>query len=260
MIDTHTCRLWTPFGWHFAEDLWVGQRVISFNADRGCCEYDTIESIEIKRMQTSGYGLEFSSMRQVLTPDHPLLHWRADTKVLQRVPIKDLFMRRFNSGGRSSILVSMLFEPYKRTQDIEDIKWSARIAATMSRHRRATIYDRDMLRELGGYEAQVWTDTFFHWNKKLPAKNWMACVPLTNLELRDIVLSTASRAGRGARYMLVPTGPRMYVTHSSFAYPTSDYNWFKRPINGDVFNVTTKNGSILAATNKGTHLLACNQE
>jgi hypothetical protein len=260
LISTKGTRIWTPYGYLFAEDLYIGEKVISFNPDRGVCEYDTIKSIDLEYKNCGGFGISSKSMRQVLTPDHPIIIWNDKTKELNYVPIEDRFMQVFSARRNNSILSHALFEPYKRTQDINDIEWSARVAATIAAHRRAKVNIKSIVKDLGGYEAQVWLDTFFHWNRLIPARNWMATVKLTNLEVRDIIFDIAPRAGVGVKWYFRGKNLVASMTTNGYVNPSPYNGWFKQKIDGLVFNLTTKNGNALARANGGTFLVACNRQ
>jgi hypothetical protein len=257
MISTKATRIWTPFGYLFVDDLYVGEKVISFNPERGVCEYDEIKSIQMEYKSCMGYGLNSKSMRQLLTPDHPIMIWNFNTKELKRIPIEDRFMVSMPNGDKA-ILMHALFEPYKQSQDLEDIKWSARMAASVASHARAAIDIYDVTKDLGGYEAQLWLDTFFHWNRLVPMRNWMATVGLTNLEVRDIVFNIGPRAGVGIKSYRFRNKSLISMTVDGTVRPTTSSCWFKQPINEPVFNLTTGNGNVLARSSNGTYLLACN--
>lgn len=259
MISTKATRIWTPFGYIFVDDLYIGERVISFNPDRGVCEYDEIKSIEIQHKSCMGFGINAKSMRQLLTPEHPIMLWNFKTKELRRVPIKDKFMRSM-SGDNNSVLLHALFEPYKRSQELEDIKWSARMAASLSSHRRARSNIFDIPKDLGGYESQIWLDTFFHWNRLTPMRNWMATVTLNNNEVRDTLFNVAPRAGVGIKSYRFRQKSLVSITVDGAVYPTIYNSWFKQPIDEQVFNLTTRNGNVLARSSNGTFLLACNRQ
>jgi hypothetical protein len=257
MISTKATRIWTAFGYLFADDLYIGEKVISFNPERGVCEYDQIQGVQIEHKQCMGYGVNSKSMRQILTPDHPILIWDDKLKTLDRVPIQDKFMSPLMKDKK--VLLHALFEPYHRSQDMEDIKWSARIAATMASHRRVTIDIMDIVKDLGGYEAQSWLDTFFHWNKLMSGKNWMKTVNLSNMNIRDIVFHIGPRAGVGIKYYIYNTRQFISMTTDGTASPFSYSGWFKQTIDEPVFNVTTRNGNVLARSSNGTFLIACNK-
>jgi hypothetical protein len=259
MISTKATRIWTEFGYLFVDDLYLGEKVISFNPDRGVCEYDSIQSIEIEHRRCMGFGINSKSMRQLLTPDHPILIWNVRHKVLDRVPIKDKFMFSLEAGKNKAVLAHALFEPYKTTVEIDDLKWSARLAATMASYRWARADIKHIVSDLGGYEAQVWLDTFFHWNKLLPAKNWMKTVHLSNLEIRDMIFDIGPRAGVGVKNYTRYAGRVVSITTDGLVNPTPAAGWYKQEINESVFNVTTRNGNVLARSSNGTFLVACNK-
>jgi hypothetical protein len=256
MISTIGTRIWTPFGYKFAEDLYIGEKVISYNESRGVCEYDSILRIEMDYMQGPGLGIDSKSMRLTLTPDHPLMIWHGVTKEIRRIPIEDRFMR----GSHKSlyILPWALFEPYMRTQEIEDIKWVARMLASYN-HKRAPMVEESIISDLGGYEAQEFIDTFFHWNKMRRAQNWMCAVRLNSEYVRDIIFNIAPRAGLGSKRYYEKGSCNIAVTTPGKIRPNK-VNWFRSEIDGMVFNITTKNGSVLARSTNGTFLTACNKE
>lgn len=258
MITTKATRIWTPFGYLFAEDLYIGEKVISFNPERGVCEYDKIYSIEMDYKSCMGFGLNFKSMRQLLTPDHPIMIWDFKNKQLKRMPIEDKFMS--STGENKAVLLHALFEPYLQTQDEEDIKWSARMAASYCNHPRARIDISDIVKDLGGYEAQLWLDTFFHWNRLVPMRNWMATVKLKNHEIRDTLFDIGPRAGVGIKSYRFREQNYVSMTVDGAVRPVSGWGWFKQPIEEPVFNLTTKNGNVLARSSNGTYLLACNRQ
>lgn len=259
MISTKATRIWTPYGYLFVDDLFIGEKVISFNPERGVCEYDSVQSIEMEYKRCMGFGINSKSMRQLVTPDHPILIWDSKNKLLERIPIRDKFMVSFAIGRDKSILAGALFEPYKRTRDLEDIKWSARIAATMSAYRRAEVGIREIVSDLGGYEAQCWLDTFFHWNKLMPAKNWMKTVICKNFQVRDIVSNIAPRGGVGMKNYTFRGKNLLSISTDGFIYPRAHISWYKQEINEPVFNLKTRNGNILARSSNGTFLIACDE-
>lgn len=255
MIDTRQTRIWTPYGYLFAEDLYIGEKVISFNPARGVCEYDTVSQIEIEERRCMGLGLNSKSMRVLLTPDHDLLVWNNKLKVLSRVSIESRFMLGYSSKQKS-ILAHAVFEPYKRSQAEADIEWSARMAATISRHKRAMLDVGNIIDDLGGYEAQLWIDTFIHWNKLLRGRNWMGTAHLANRQVRDVIYNIAPRAGVGARWYIKGNYPLVSIPINGYIYQPL---WFKEPLNGLMFNLTTRNGNVLMKSAHGTCLVACNK-
>jgi hypothetical protein len=251
MINTKGLRVWTERGWLFAEDLSIGDTTISFNPTRNCCEYDTIESINLEYTQCGGYAVVKNTMRQIVTSDHPILIWNDNKKQLTRIPISKRFM------GSANLVLARSFEPYLSTQDIEEIKWSARVAASFSNHKWAPVDHWDIVRNLGGYESQVWLDTFFHWNVLLPAVNWMKSVKLRNTDVRDMLFHIVPRAGRG-----LFAGIRMKLLTANMtirenAFVNSYAGWSMKPIDGIVFNISTKNGNFLARKSGNTFIMAC---
>jgi hypothetical protein len=259
MIDIRNVRVWTPFGYLPVNELYVGEKVISFNPDRGVCEYDTIQGIQIEYTKCMGLGVSSKSVRQVLTPDHPLLMWDSSRKQLQYRPIEDRFMINMLRVHTVNLLAHAVFEPYLVSQNEEDIKWSARMAASIANHKRAKLNVGSILDNLGGYESQLWIDTFFHWNKMLSGRNWMGTVWATNKEVVDAVFNIGPRAGVGIKWYPRNASYVISVTTNGLVSPMSPSGWFKNPLDGLVFNVTTRNGNVLIKCVKGTSLVACNK-
>ncbi len=255
MITTKATRIWTPYGYKFVDDLYIGERVISFNPSRGVCEYDTIQSIEIEYKRCMGYGINSKSMRQLVTEDHPILIWNDTSRDLTRVPIADRFLGTISR--KKSVLFAAPFEPFSWSQEIDDIKWSARIAATMANHKYPWEDLNYIVSNLGGYESQVWLDTFFHWNKLMSGKNYMATVRLVNKYVKDLVFHIAPRAGVGAKWYPIKQNNLMSITTNGRIYLDSRIGWFRQKIDEPVFNVTTTNGNVLSKASNGTFLVAC---
>lgn len=254
MISTKGIRIWTKRGWLWAEDLLVGDKVISFNPERNVCEYDEISSVQVEYRTCMGLGVKSNSMRQVLTEDHPLLMWSNNLRKLKRVPIRDKFMG--TAKDINPLICHRIFEPYLVSQELEDIKWSARIAATRSRY-TASWLNPGFIDDLGGYEAQLWLDTFFHWNILIRGVNWMSSVQVDNTTVRNMVFDIAPRAGVGAKYYRYGRKTLISISKTGDVTLKSTKGWMQQPIDGLVFNVQTKNGSVLARSLKGTHLVAC---
>lgn len=256
MITTKGTRIWTPYGYKFVDDLYIGEKVISFNPERGVCEYDTIQGIQIEFKSCMGYGINSKSMRMILTEDHDILVFNVISKQLTRVPLERIFLKRLRPY-KEVVLCSAPFEPFLRSQEIEDIKWSARIASSIVNHRYAYYDLDDIVRDLGGYEAQIWLDTFFHWNKLVAGKNYMASIKLINTYVRDLVFHVAPRAGVGANWHRAKEGYIMSITTNGDVFPRNSAGWFRQRIDEPVFNVTTTNGNVLAKATHGTFLVAC---
>jgi hypothetical protein len=257
MITTKGIRVWTPRGWLFAADLQLGDKVLSFNAERNCCEYDQIYSTTIEYMRFMGLGVSSKSMHQILTPDHPILVWDLKNKVLTRPEIQSRFMGAIATSKHRSLVCHRMFEPHLVTQKEVDIKWSARVAATQANDWRCSVDLWQYVLELSGYEAQIWLDTFFHWNVMLPAKNWMAAVKVKNKEVKDMLFYLAPRAGVGIKWYIFRGRRTAFITTNGNVDVTSPSGWTMDKIDGLVFNVSTKNGNLLVKSSNGTHLTAC---
>jgi hypothetical protein len=257
VITIKGSKIWTPYGYTPVQDLYIGEKIISFNPDRGVCEYDSIQQIEIEYMSCMGMGLNAKSMRQLMTPDHPVLHWNSKTKTLIRYPAQERFMYSLTAGRPIAILHHALFEPYKRSQTMEDIRWSARMAASISNHKRAKLDVGNILDDLGGFEAQEWLDTFFHWHRLQRCYGWSWTVKTSNKEVKRLILDIAPRAGVGAKAHYTNGSLMISVTHNGEICKISKKNgWFNLPINDLVFNLTTKNGNFLMQSFGGTYLAA----
>ena len=257
MISTFFTFVYTNRGWVSPEELMWGDRVVSFNPERGVCEYDKVYGIQLDYKQCSGLGIRSNTMRSLLTPEHPLMIWDNKKKKLTRTPIKEVFMSKYNYGRPTSILAHRLFEPYRRTQDMDDIRWSARIAATFSNARHAFVPEQHMVDDLGGLEAQAWLETFFHWNRKLPGVNWQGTVRLGNRQVRDMLFNIGWRAGVGVKWRRPRKSYAVSITNHGDATPYADSGWMSHQIDGLVFNVSTKNGNVLMRSYNGTYLMAC---
>lgn len=255
MISANHIFVWTSRGWTKPSDLYIGDKIISFNPDRNCSEYDEVYSIKQEWRELMGLGIYHKSMRQLLTPDHPILVWHEKKKELQRPSIESRFMGAI--AGNTSVIYNSMFEPFYRSQDLEDIRWSARMAATYS------MYDRpvdiwNIISDLGGYEAQVWLDTFYHWNSLMPAFKWQYAVRLPSLWVRDIIFHVASRAGLGCYWAPPKTVKHsvMYLSTSNNIYTRASAGWVMIPTNL-LFNISSKNGNALVKTDRGNFIVAC---
>jgi hypothetical protein len=263
MIYGRGIRIWTEYGFLDYSDLRIGDKVISFNSARNCCEYDSIKTVEIGWVKTAGFSIRKKGMYQWLTPDHPILIYHKETKEVQKISIESAFGKTVNN--KKSIVYNRPFEPYSSSCDIEDILWSARLLATYSKTKYLPIDTSDfwkMLKSFGGYEAQQWLDCFLHWNSMLFQKNWMFTIFLNNYELRDMIFEAASRAGVGANhrpYIWSKNKMAMHVAHSNDINIQGLSGWRLDPIDGPVFNVTTKNGNMLVRTATGNFIMACGE-
>lgn len=257
MIYSRSSRIWTEYGYVFVEDLYVGQKVISFNPARGVCEYDYIQGIQTEYSRCMGLGLSAKSFRQVLTSDHPLLIWDLSKKVLTYTTIEERFMRHMFAFRPKAILAHAPFEPYKITQSTEDIMWSARYTASIAAQKRVSLDSEICLKDLGGYEAQLWLETFFHWNKLVPNGTWMATVVVNNEEVRRLLYNIAPRAGVGVKLHMLRNKSLMSISTDGRVLPHT--GWFKATIDGMVFNLTTSNGNVLMKSYGGTSLVACDK-
>lgn len=257
MIYSEFLWVWTINGWKRPHDLYIGDTIMSFNPDRNCCEYDKVYSVETAFNEQMGLGIWNKGMRQLLTPDHHILVWHYKNKQLERFPIEDRFMRKIHFPHKGIIYNSM-YEPYIRTQDIEDIKWSARVTATYCMSKKY-VDVWDIVRNLGGYESQIWIDTFFHWNSLLYSGSWQYRVRLPNHSIRDIIFHIAPRAGLGAYWKQPDKIIRDYsicISNSDPVHVNSKLGWVMKPMDY-MFNMSSKNGNFLARNTRANFIVAC---
>lgn len=253
--------VWTKRGWLKAEELVIGDIVISYNPLRNCTEYDKISSIKMDYAIKPILGLKSRSMTLKLTPDHPFIIKNNVHKTVERKTIDDVFLRAFNEGR--TVLQNSPFEPYALTQNLDDIAWTARVASSFDNTLAIPIeYSRrvwNIIEELGGIEAQHWIDVFFHWNILLPATHWSKAVLLRNKDVRKMVYHIAPRAGFGAKFSRYPRNTRLWMMGlaTQHAPQIRISNWFRDRIEGYFFDIKTKNGSFLARAAGGTFLCPC---
>jgi len=258
--------IWTTRGYQNVNNVHVGDRVISYNPKRNCTEYDTISNIETKYVQQGLLGIKKMDLHYLLTPDHPILTINPYTKETNRLPIDKLFMKKTNA--KLNIIGNRIFEPYRRTQDSEHLEWTARLAASASRQESPSHYSEiiwDSLRNINGEEAQIWLNTFFHWNILKPRPIFMKTILLRSKWARDMVYHTAPRAGVGTFWGPYKNKAYHYKYIQAFSIgKNSDHSihhkaqWRADRQEGIVYNISTQNGSFLARYLGGTFLLACN--
>lgn len=265
-IDT---RVWTKRGWRWYDDLIIGEEIISYNESKGFTEYDKISSMQSDWKTEGIIGLRSKSMDQKVTLDHPLLVINRSSKELERIPAKELFFRTMISSRK--ILYNRGFEPYNRTQDIDDISWSARYVASFAQSKQFDTYPAEIfeiIKEFTAIEAQKWIDVFVHWNiKRATGKPWGYIVCLRNHMVRDMLFHVAPRAGIGVQWS--PYGGYAFKPGGMWAIKLSSMNdnatyrintgWWRTRYEGLMFNITTQNGSFLARTKRGTFIMACNK-
>lgn len=267
-IDT---RIWTNRGWKYYDDLIYGDKVISYNEDKGYNEYDRISSLRSEYREEGIIGLRFKSMHQRISRDHDFLLINTNTKELKRINAEELFFSSLRYAWL--ILYNRPLEPYTRSYDMEDLKWSARWAASFAQVKNFSTYPQELLdhiHDIRGLEARQWLDTFVHWNiKRAASRTWNYAVCLRNHDVRDMLFHVGPRAGVGVQwsphrgYAFKPGG--MWSIKLSSIKDVSmnrwqKTGWFRERYEGLMYNIATSNGNFLARTKKGTFLIACDKK
>lgn len=257
--------IWTPKGYKQIGDLAVGDRIISYNELRGCTEYDEVLAIETEYVRMGLIGIKQIGLHYISTPDHPVLLIDKKTRELESIPIEDLFMRK--TAKNKAIVSNKMFEPYQRSQDLDYLEWTARLAASSSREKMPVIENAviwDSIKEITGPEAQHWLNTFFHWNILKPRNNYMKTILMRNSFVRDMLYHVAPRAGVGTYWGLMRTHPRVKNFVMAYSITKEKENiiysanqWCADRQEGIVYNITSRNGSFLARYLGGVFLLAC---
>ncbi len=257
----------TSRGWKDYNNLYIKDKIISYNKDKKHTEDDYIYTIETSYIEEAIIDLTFKSMKQMVTRDHPMIIVDANTKEIEIREARDCFTKSFNR--RYPILYNRGYETYKRTQDIEDIKWAARYLASYSTTRYFDQYPSkavEIISDLTEIEAKQFIDTFCHWNVKLrTTRAWNYIVHLRNFDVRDMLIHVATRAGIGAQWSIHNT-PRMNANPKwciKFAADSDAFikrltgHWSTYRYEGVMYNISTNNGNFLAKTWRGTFLIGC---
>ncbi len=256
--------VWTPRGYTHAQDLSPGDRVISYNPARNCTEYDRVSQVKTEYKHVGLIGVKKMTMHFTVTPDHPVLLTDLKTRELTRVVIDDLFMSKTPKG--KALLGLKPFEPYKRSRTDEEIQWTARMAATSSRHMRPPLHNDeiwDCIKDITGEEAQLWLNTFFHWDILRPRIHFMKTVFQRSSFVRDMLYHVGPRAGVTTYWGQHKT--RWNTSRNAFSIGieqdhilTSTEQWRADKHDGTIYNISTQNGSFLAKYFGGTFLMGCN--
>jgi len=256
--------VWTTRGYQNIANLTPGDRVLSYNPERGCSEYDKIGYIQTDWKQQGLIGLRQCATYLLLTPDHPLLIINPKTKELTRTAINELFM---TGGGKyKKLLMNKPFEPYKRTNDLEYIKWTARLAVSSSRFNVPPLYQdviEEAIKDITGYEAQIWLNTFFHWGILRSRAQYMKTCMLRNRTIQDMLYHVAPRAGAGTYYGPFKTKAHHHLWQQAFSIAkqgdtniTRDH-WCQDRHEGIFYSLSTKNGNFLGKQGSCTIPVAC---
>lgn len=257
MISSNV-KVWTTKGWLPSSSITVGDKVISYNPDRNCTEYD--EVLEARQDYTfikSLMGLKIKNVKFWITPDHPLM--LNGKNGVNFVPIEDQWMRS------AKLIAHRPFETYNETADIEELRWSARHAALYSRavelpkafHKKIW----RMVREISGYEAQCWLEEFYRWNTLHPSyQSWMKSAPLKNQQIRDLIFHIAPRAGVGCCWW--PMSPRLRSIYRSMRITIIDdiklnrMSYGMKDYEGLLFDLKTNNKNYLIQYVRSVFLIA----
>lgn len=258
----HNTLVWTKRGWKRSEELAIGDKVISYSHSRNCTEYDEISSIQMDYGIKPIIGLRAYSMNMCVTPDHPVVILDNKTKNIETKQIKEILLSSYKND--KSVLYTAPFEPYSMGSNLDDIAWSARVASSFG-NVLATPLDIfhktwNPIEEIGGYEAQHWTDTFFHWSVLQSGTYWYKAMPMSNKQTVDLAYHVIPRAGFGVRFLRNPrknTRQWMLGLAVNSCLSIRLENWYQDRIEGFFFNIKTKNGNFLARKTGGTFLCAC---
>ncbi len=244
-----------------SDELVIGDKTISYNQSRNCSEYDEISSIQIDYGIKPVMGLRTSSMNMCVTPDHPLIVIDSESKRAEVKETRDLFLSYLRKN--KSVLYLSKFEPYSMNGQLDDIAWSARVASSFG-NVLATPLDIfhktwNAVEDIGGYEAEHWTDIFFHWSVLQSGTYWSKAIPMSNKQTVELAYHVVPRAGFGVRYLRNPRNTRQWMLGLSVnnSPDISMGNWYQDRIEGYFFNIKTRNGNFLARKTGGTFLCAC---
>lgn len=258
----HDTLIWTKKGWKKADELVIGDVVISYNPLRNCTEYDEVSSIHMEYGTQNILGLKKNSMNLALTPDHPFILINTQYKFAERKTINDVFLKSFNET--KTVLYNSPFEPYLFSKDLEDVAWSARVAASFGNSRYMPMeYVKEIwnvIDNICGFEAQHWIDVFIHWNVLLPRTYWSKAVVSLNRQVKEMVFHVGPRAGFGVKLTRNPkiAGSKSIIGISTLNAPqVRNINWYRDRIKDYTFNIKTKNGNFLGSKTSGTFLCPC---
>lgn len=265
MIKATGTQIWTARGWKNIDGVFVGDKTISYNPQRNCTEYDEVSNIILDYKSSHLLGYRFKSVSIYTTKDHPLILVNNKTDEIYRKPIDDLFLSRIL--GNKRIIYNRWFEPYRITQDTEDVLWSARMASTFLRTKELMPEEYkdqiwNIIYDLNGIQAQQWIEQFYSWSRQVPSAIWMHSTLLHNRQVRDMLFHVGPKAGLGVQvhsgFGKNSTKKFISVSNTADINIYSLKNWKQERHVGHIFNVTTRNGNFLARSNSGTYIIACN--
>lgn len=257
-------QLWTPLGFKSIGDISAGDRTISYNEHKGYNEYDSFDTVETTWRNIGTIGVHKVGYSFTQTTDHPILVFNRKTKLLNRMPIDKKFMHSMLTNN--VLLSNMPFEPYRRSNELDYIEWTARMAASFSRQVAPPLCLNEIwgvLKDITAIEAQVWLNTFFHWGILKPRVNFMKTILLRSSFVRSMLFHVAPRAGVAA-YWGSYVRPGYHLGTYAFSIginglnPVAKSNWRAGRHEGIMYSVATKNGNFLAKHAGSTMLLACN--
>lgn len=263
MIPDRTL-VWTEKGYTHINYISPGDKVISYNPARNCMEYDVISAIETDWYEGGLLGIKSVGLNCLYTPDHPILMTDLVTRELSRVVIDDMYLKKTKKN--EGLLTPKPFEPYCRKQEDDKLQWTARMAATSARHKRPPLFNNeiwDCLKDINAEEAQIWLNTFFHWNILQSKPHYMKTIFMHNPFVLDMVYHTAPRAGVSTYWGPHKTRKGIYMSALSICLEKdiTIYNrarWRADRQNGTIYNISTRNGNFLGKYLGGTLLSACN--
>lgn len=257
--------IWTTRGYQHVGELTVGDKVISYNPERACMEYDKVEYLETGWQSRGLIGIQHSYGSFLLTPDHPIPIINPYTRELQYEKIDDLFMSQ--TGKYKRVLTNKLFEPGTRRYSTDDIEWIARLAVSSSRFKMAPLYwdtIQEVVQDITGIEAREFLTTFFHWNILRSKPLYLKTCLLRNESIKAMLYHVAPRAGVGTFFGSLKTKAAYYKWVQGFSIAREGdlnitrQNWCADRHEGIFYNLATKNGNFLAKFGSSTIPIACN--
>jgi hypothetical protein len=265
MIRSEGVRVWTNRGWIFADELLIGDRVISYNHKRNCTEYDTVRYIKTEYKSQHFLGIKFKSLNISATKDHPVLIYDESINIAERKTMDEIFLSKF-SNRKDAVLYNSWFEPYDVNISDDDLLWSARLAASFTITKnipgeyRKSIWD--IIENINGYQAQEWINELMSWNRQVSSAHWMKSIRLSNNDVRAMIFHVGVKAGLGIKFHSPGIHRRdktwvISAASNSLGLPDPRTSYFQSRETTHSFNIATRNGSFMARHKLGTFLMAC---